>query len=91
MITKDELKHLSKLSKIELSEEEYETYVKQIEKIVGYLDKLDEISLNEEMESYSMIKKISDLREDKVNEFDRDIQKVIKNKKDKFVRGPQMN
>lgn len=91
MITKDELKHLSKLSKIELSEEEYETYVKQIEKIVGYLDKLDEISLNEEMESYSMIKKISDLRDDKVNEFDRDIQKVIKNKKDKFVRGPQMN
>ena len=90
MITKDELKHLSKLSKIELSEEEYETYVKQIEKIVGYLDKLDEISLNE-MESYSMRKKISDLREDKVNEFDRDIQKVIKNKKDKFVRGPQMN
>ena len=91
MITKDELKHLSKLSKIELSEEEYETYVKQIEKIVGYLDKLDEISLNEEMESYSMIKKISDLRDDKVNEFDRDIQKVIKNKKDKFIRGPQMN
>lgn len=90
MITKDELKHLSKLSKIELSEEEYETYLKQIEKIVGYLDKLDEISLNE-METYSMIKKISDLREDKVNEFDRDIQKVIKNKKDKFVRGPQMN
>ena len=90
MITKDELKHLSKLSKIELSEEEYETYLKQIEKIVGYLDKLDEISLIE-MESYSMIKKISDLREDKVNEFDRDIQKVIKNKKDKFVRGPQMN
>lgn len=90
MITKDELKHLSKLSKIELSEEEYETYLKQIEKIIGYLDKLDEISLNE-MESYSMIKKISDLREDKVNEFDRDIQKVIKNKKDKFVRGPQMN
>ena len=38
-----------------------------------------------------MIKKISDLRDDKVNEFDRDIQKVIKNKKDKFVRGPQMN
>jgi aspartyl-tRNA(Asn)/glutamyl-tRNA(Gln) amidotransferase subunit C len=90
MITKDELKHLSKLSKIELSEEEYETYVKQIEKIVGYLDKLDGISLNK-MESYSMIKKISDLRDDKVNEFDRDIQKVIKNKKDKFVRGPQMN
>jgi aspartyl-tRNA(Asn)/glutamyl-tRNA(Gln) amidotransferase subunit C len=90
MITKDQLKHLSKLSKIELSEEEYETYVKQIEKIVGYLDKLHEISLNE-MESYSMIKKISDLRDDKVNEFDRDIQKVIKNRKDKFVRGPQMN
>ena len=90
MITKDELKHLSKLCKIELSDEEYETYVKQIEKIIEYLDKLDKIPL-EEIQSYLLIKRISNLRDDKVYEFDRDIHKILKNRKDKFVRGPQMN
>jgi aspartyl/glutamyl-tRNA(Asn/Gln) amidotransferase C subunit len=54
MITKDQLKHLSKLSKIELTENEFETYTKQIEKIIKYLDKLDEISF-EESESLSSI------------------------------------
>ena len=47
MITKDQLKHLSKLSKIDLTENEFETYTKQIEKIIKYLDKLDEISFEE--------------------------------------------
>ena len=44
MITKDQLKHLSKLSKIDLTENEFETYTKQIEKIIKYLDKLYQIS-----------------------------------------------
>ena len=47
MVTKDQLKHLSKLSKIDLTENEFETYTKQIEKIIKYLDKLDEVSFEE--------------------------------------------
>ena len=52
MITKDQLKHLSKLSKIDLTENEFETYTKQIEKIIKYLDKLDEISFEENNRYY---------------------------------------
>ena len=48
MVTKDQLKHLSKLSKIDLTENEFETYTKQIEKIIKYLDKLDEISFEQD-------------------------------------------
>ncbi|HYZ96947.1 MAG TPA: Asp-tRNA(Asn)/Glu-tRNA(Gln) amidotransferase subunit GatC [Nitrososphaeraceae archaeon] len=92
MITKDQLKHLSKLSKIELTENEFETYTKQIEKIIKYLDKLDEISF-EEAKSLSPLSltKLSDLREDTVIEPTADIDKVSKHLKDKFVKGPVMS
>jgi aspartyl-tRNA(Asn)/glutamyl-tRNA(Gln) amidotransferase subunit C len=92
MITKDQLKHLSRLSKIDLTENEFETYTKQIEKIIKYLDKLDEISL-EEAKSLSSrsLTKLSDLREDTVIEPTADIDKVSKHLKDKFVKGPVMS
>jgi aspartyl-tRNA(Asn)/glutamyl-tRNA(Gln) amidotransferase subunit C len=92
MITKDQLKHLSKLSKIDLTENEFETYTKQIEKIIKYLDKLDEISL-EEAKSLSSrsLTKLSDLREDTIIEPTADIDKVSKHLKDKFVKGPVMS
>jgi aspartyl-tRNA(Asn)/glutamyl-tRNA(Gln) amidotransferase subunit C len=92
MITKDQLKHLSKLSKIELTENEFETYTKQIEKIIKYLDKLDEISF-EEAKSLSSrsLTKLSDLREDTIIEPTADIDKVSKHLKDKFVKGPVMS
>jgi aspartyl-tRNA(Asn)/glutamyl-tRNA(Gln) amidotransferase subunit C len=94
MITKDQLKHLSKLSKIELTENEFETYTTQIEKIIKYLDKLDEISLNEDESSLSSpsisLTKLSDLREDTIIEPDIKIDKVSKHLKDKFVKGPVM-
>jgi aspartyl-tRNA(Asn)/glutamyl-tRNA(Gln) amidotransferase subunit C len=94
MIIKDQLKHLSKLSKIELTENEFETYTTQIEKIIKYLDKLDEISLNEDESSLSSpsisLTKLSDLREDTIIEPDIKIDKVSKHLKDKFVKGPVM-
>ena len=95
MITKDQLKHLSKLSKIELTENEFEIYTKQIEKIIKYLDKLDEISFKED-ESLSpspflSLTKLSNLREDTVIEPSINIDKVSKHLKDKFVKGPVMS
>jgi aspartyl-tRNA(Asn)/glutamyl-tRNA(Gln) amidotransferase subunit C len=91
MITKDQLKHLSKLSKIELTENEFETYTKQIEKIIKYLDKLDEISFEEAESSSLSLTKLSDLREDAVIEPTTNIDKVSKHLKDKFVKGPVMS
>lgn len=91
MVTKDELKHLSKLSKIDLTENEFENYTKQIEKIIKYLDKLDKISL-EETGSVSSLHstKLSDLREDTIVEPTTNIDKISKQIKDKFVKGPVM-
>lgn len=94
MITKDQLKHLSKLSKIDLTENEFETYTKQIEKIIKYLDKLDEISFEENNPSLLLLlsfKKLSELREDTIIEPTLNIDQIAKNLKDKFVRGPVMS
>jgi aspartyl-tRNA(Asn)/glutamyl-tRNA(Gln) amidotransferase subunit C len=93
MITKDQLKHLSKLSKIDLTENEFETYTKQIEKIIKYLDKLDEISFEENNPSLVLLsfKKLSELREDTIIEPTLNIDQIAKNLKDKFVRGPVMS
>lgn len=91
MITKDQLKRLSKLSKIELTENEFETYTEQIEKIIKYLDKLDEISFKEdELSSSISLTKLSDLREDNIIEPSIKIERVSKHLKDKFVKGPVM-
>jgi aspartyl-tRNA(Asn)/glutamyl-tRNA(Gln) amidotransferase subunit C len=91
MITKDQLKHLSKLSKIDLTENEFETYTKQIEKIIKYLDKLDEISFEENNLSLLFFKKLSELREDTIIEPTLNIDQIAKNLKDKFVKGPVMS
>ncbi|MFB5599645.1 MAG: Asp-tRNA(Asn)/Glu-tRNA(Gln) amidotransferase subunit GatC [Nitrososphaeraceae archaeon] len=90
MITREDLQHLSKLSKVYLSEDEYENYAKQIEKIVKYLDKLDEISVNQ-TELYSIFKEISDLRNDEAKEFNNELLNSLKTKKNRFVKGPRMN
>ncbi len=42
-LTKEEVKHIAKLSRIELSDEELEKYSEQLSSILGYIDKLNEV------------------------------------------------
>ena len=79
MISKDEIKHLGWLSRLELTEEEISKYAFQIKEIVGYLDKLDSISLTE-IEPVRSKKKISELRKDHVKPFTGD----------GFIKGPRL-
>ena len=46
-ITKDQIRHLGWLSRIDLSDEELERNTGHIEEIITYLDKLDSIPLSE--------------------------------------------
>lgn len=88
MVTKDEIRHLGWLSRIELSDEELERYTLQIEKIVAYLDALDELEL-EKAEPIKAKKKIADLRTDEVQTFGSDALGTP-NRKNGFVKGPRM-
>lgn len=89
MISKDEIKHLGWLSKLELTDEEIKRYAFQIKEVIKYLNKLDSISLSE-VEPVHLKKKISELRKDGVKPFEGDALEVAKNRKDSFIRGPRM-
>ena len=88
MVTKDQVKHLGWLARIELSDAELDRYTAQIEGIIKYLDKLDTIPL-EEVEPIAVKKKFADLRPDEPEKFEGD-SIGTKYRKDGFVKGPRM-
>lgn len=88
MVTKEEVKHLGWLARIELSDSELERYTSQIEEIIKYLDKLDTISLDQ-VKPIVVKKKFADLRPDDPVDFGADALGT-KYRKDGFVKGPRM-
>ena len=90
MVSREEIKHLGRLSKLELTEEEISRYTLQIEEIIGYLNKLDSISLSQ-IESVRSRKNISELRKDHVEPFKGDPLQGSKNRKDGFIKGPRLS
>lgn len=88
MVTKEEVKHLGWLARIELSDSELERYTLQIEGIIKYLDKLDTIQL-EQVKPIVARKKFADLRPDEPADFGGDVLGT-KYRKDGFVKGPRM-
>jgi len=88
MVTKEQVRHLGWLSRIELSDSEIDRYTSQIEEIIKYLDTLDTIPLKE-VEPIVAKKKFSDLRPDEQEKFGGDALGT-KYRKDGFVKGPRM-
>ena len=86
-VTKDQVKHLGWLSRIELLEEELERNTARIEEIIAYLDKLDSIALDDE--PISLKKDYSELREDIPSEFAADPFGTA-HRKDGYIKGPRM-
>lgn len=46
MLTKEQLKHLAKLARIEFSEEELENFLVDIEKILNYVSEIQKLKLD---------------------------------------------
>lgn len=88
MVTKEEVKHLGWLSRIELSDEELEKYTAQIEQIISYLDKLDSMPL-EKADAIKASKGFAELRPDEAVAFGADPIGTTY-RKDGFVKGPRM-
>ncbi len=90
MISKEEIRHLGQLSKLELTDQELRKYESQIEEIIRYLDVLDRLSLAE-IEPVQLTIKVSELRKDNVETFQGDALKNVKYRKDAFVKGPRIS
>ena len=46
MLTKEQLKHLAKLARIEFEEKELEKFLKDIEKILSYVNEIQKLNLD---------------------------------------------
>ncbi|MGH9991444.1 MAG: Asp-tRNA(Asn)/Glu-tRNA(Gln) amidotransferase subunit GatC [Nitrososphaera sp.] len=88
-VTRDEVRHLGWLSRIELTDDELDRYTGQIEEIIKYLDKLDTVPLLQEQKPITTRKKFSDLRDDTPAEFNFE-SLGTPYRKDGFVKGPRM-
>jgi aspartyl-tRNA(Asn)/glutamyl-tRNA(Gln) amidotransferase subunit C len=88
VVTREEVKHLGWLAKLEISDAELQRYTTQIEEIINYLNKLDTIPL-EQVKPIAVKKKFSELRKDTPENFE-DAVLGTGYRKDDFVKGPRM-
>jgi aspartyl-tRNA(Asn)/glutamyl-tRNA(Gln) amidotransferase subunit C len=89
VVSRDTIKYLGRLSRLELTEEEVAKYESQIEEIIKYLDKLDSVSLSE-IEPIHQEKNFCELREDNTKAFEHNTLESVRNRKDDFVKGPRI-
>ena len=88
MVSKEEVKHLAWLARMDLDERELEVYTKQVEQIIGYFDTLDKISL-EDIQVSKRSESYTKFRDDIPKESS-DTLSVVKNSKERFVKAPKM-
>ncbi len=89
MVSKEEVKRLAWLARMELTDKELEVYTKQVEEIIDYFNTLDKISL-ENIKPLKTSIDYTKFREDDIVECKEDTLSVVKNLKDKFVKAPKM-
>ena len=88
MISKDQVRELAWLSRIELTDSELDSYAPQIEKIISYLNELEDVPVVS-AEVSSAKKHVAELRKDNAEQYDGD-PLGTKYRKDGFVKGPRM-
>ena len=89
MVTIEQVKHLAWLSRLELTNDEIEKYHIEIEKIIGYLDRLDSVSLSD-IEPRHYERRVSEFRDDIIYDNQTDLSKTTKYSKEGYVKGPRM-
>ena len=88
MVSKDEIRHLGWLARIELSEEEISKYESQIDRIIQHFDILDSLVLKN-LEPNYLKKSVRGLRIDQANDFSADVLPKTRNGKDGYLKGPK--
>jgi aspartyl-tRNA(Asn)/glutamyl-tRNA(Gln) amidotransferase subunit C len=94
MLTKDQLKHLAELAKIEFTEEELESFLKDINQILSYVEEIQKLELDQFEPMIGGILQKLYLREDEIIRAEPEtkelIQKQFPEKKDNFLKTPRI-
>jgi aspartyl-tRNA(Asn)/glutamyl-tRNA(Gln) amidotransferase subunit C len=86
MVSKEEIKHVAKLMRIEIDDP---TIYERVDKIIGYFDILDSAGVESEEISVKEIP-IINLREDKYIPFDEKLIEKLNFYKGTYIRAPKM-
>lgn len=89
MDSRETIKYLCSLSKLEITEEELVKYELQIEGIIKYLDKLDSITLSD-IEPIFQERNSYRLREDNAKSSRTDLLEYTINKEGRFIKGARI-
>jgi len=65
-ITRKEVEHVARLARLELTEEEKERMTAQLDSILGYIDKLNQLDTSRVEPTTTVIPMVSVMREDEV-------------------------
>ena len=76
-LSEQEIKHLAKLARIELTPNEVELFRGQISQILGYIEQINKVDLKEVKTVYSWDSFYGKCREDKVEKCPEDERKII--------------
>ncbi|WP_425446368.1 Asp-tRNA(Asn)/Glu-tRNA(Gln) amidotransferase subunit GatC [Dethiothermospora halolimnae] len=68
MISKDDVKHVAKLSKLKFNDEEIEDFTEKFKSVVEYIDKLKEVDTEGVEPTYHVLPIKNVMREDEVHE-----------------------
>ncbi|WLD93752.1 Asp-tRNA(Asn)/Glu-tRNA(Gln) amidotransferase subunit GatC [Alkalihalobacillus sp. AL-G] len=68
-ITKEEVKHVAKLARLAVTEEEAEMFTKQLDDIIGYAEQLNELNTDDVEPTTHVLDLKNVLREDKVKDW----------------------
>ncbi len=93
MITKEDVKHVAKLARLELTEDEIEKYSKQLGDILKYVEQMNEVDTTNVEPMPHAIPVTNVMREDVVK-YEQTREELMQNapvKEDGFFRVPKIN
>ena len=91
-ITKDEVKKVAHLARLELNEDEIINHAKQLEKILGYIEQLEKINTEDVPCTTRAIEVINVFRKDEMKNFDctEELLELGPSREDKYFKVPKI-
>ncbi len=92
IVSKDSVAHIANLAKIKISNEEIESFQKEMNKILDYFKMIDELNTDDTEPTWNILDQVNVLREDREKEsFDQDT--ALKNAPQKergYIKAPRI-
>jgi len=91
-ISKKQVEHVAWLARIELTEDEKEAFTKQLNEILDYFKKIDEIDTSNIKPTFHVLDLVNVLRDDKIEPSlsKEDALKNAPQKEDSFIKAPKI-